>query len=104
MSMQLPQTLMNFQKMPQFLNNQNQLAICAASRVSFLTGLRPDKTKVWDLKTKMRDVNPNILTLPEHFKNNGYQTIGVGKIYDPRAVDSGRDRRSWSVPFITQNQ
>ncbi len=27
-----------------FLNNQNQLAICAASRVSFLTGLRPDKT------------------------------------------------------------
>jgi len=87
-----------------FLNNQNQLAICAASRVSFLTGLRPDKTKVWDLKTKMRDVNPNILTLPEHFKNNGYQTIGVGKIYDPRAVDSGRDRKSWSIPFITQNQ
>ena len=87
-----------------FLNNHTQLAICAASRVSFLTGLRPDKTKVWDLKTKMRDVNPEVLTLPEHFKNNGYQTIGVGKIYDPRAVDSGRDRRSWSVPFITQNQ
>ena len=87
-----------------FLNNQNQLAICAASRVSFLTGLRPDKTKVWDLKTKMRDVNPEVLTLPEHFKNNGYQTIGVGKIYDPRAVDGGRDRRSWSVPFVTQNQ
>ena len=87
-----------------FLNNQNQLAICAASRVSFLTGLRPDKTKVWDLKTKMRDVNPEVLTLPEHFKNNGYQTIGIGKIYDPRAVDGGRDRRSWSVPFVTQNQ
>ena len=87
-----------------FLNNHTQLAICAASRVSFLTGLRPDKTKVWDLKTKMRDVNPEVLTLPEHFKNNGYQTIGVGKIYDPRAVDSGRDRRSWSTPFITQNQ
>ena len=87
-----------------FLNNQNQLAICAASRVSFLTGLRPDKTKVWDLKTKMRDVNPDVLTLPEHFKNNGYQTIGIGKIYDPRAVHGGRDRRSWSVPFITQNQ
>ena len=87
-----------------FLNNHNQLAICAASRVSFLTGLRPDNTKVWDLKTKMRDVNPDVLTLPEHFKNNGYETIGIGKIYDPRAVDSGRDRRSWSVPFITQNQ
>ena len=55
-----------------FLNNHTQLAICAASRVSFLTGLRPDKTKVWDLKTKMRDVNPDVLTLPEHFKNNGF--------------------------------
>ena len=87
-----------------FLNNQNQLAICAASRVSFLTGLRPDKTRVWDLKTKMRDMNPDVLTLPEHFKNNGYKTIGVGKIYDPRAVDTGRDRRSWSQPFITQNK
>ena len=85
-----------------FLNNQNQLAICAASRVSF-TGLRPDKTKVWDLKTKMRDVNPDVLTLPEHFKNNGYQTIGVGKIYDPRAVDGGRDKDLGRSLFYTKS-
>ena len=32
--------------------------------------LRPDLTEVWDLETQMRDRNPNILTLPQHFKNN----------------------------------
>ena len=60
-----------------FLNNQTQLAICAASRVSFLTGLRPDKTRVWDLKTKMRDMNPDVLTLPEHFKIMAIKQLGL---------------------------
>ena len=83
-----------------FLNNHTQQAICGPSRASLMTGRRPDFTKVRDLKTRMRDVNPDILTIPEHFKNNGYQTIGVGKIYDPRCVDNDRDQPSWSVPFI----
>jgi arylsulfatase A-like enzyme len=61
--------------------------------------MRPDYTGVWDLKTKMRDVNPNILAMPEYFKNNGYQTIAVGKIYDPRCVDKQYDKPSWSIPY-----
>ena len=85
-----------------FLNNHTQQAICAPARVSFLTGMRPDYTQVWDLKTQMRDVRPNILTIPQHFKNNGYQTIGLGKIFDPRSVDKGKDTPSWSVPFIKE--
>ena len=87
-----------------FLNNHTQQAICGPSRASLMTGRRPDFTKVRDLKTRMRDVNPDILTIPEHFKNNGYQTIGVGKIYDPRCVDNDRDQPSWSVPFIKEHQ
>ncbi|MGK0447395.1 MAG: arylsulfatase A-like enzyme, partial [Polaribacter sp.] len=71
-----------------FLNNHTQQAICGPSRASLLTGKRPDYTKVWDLKTKMRDVNPTILTIPQYFKQSGYKTIGVGKIYDPRCVDN----------------
>jgi len=43
-----------------FLNNHCQQAVCAPSRASLLTGLRPDKTKVWDLKTIMRDHVPNV--------------------------------------------
>ena len=85
-----------------FLNNHTQQAVCGPSRASLLSGKRPDYTKVWDLKTKMRDKNPDILTIPQYFKQNGYETIGVGKIYDPRCVDSDRDKPSWSVPHIKE--
>tara|TARA_B110000914_G_scaffold54816_1_gene47473 strand:+ start:1690 stop:4548 length:2859 start_codon:yes stop_codon:yes gene_type:complete len=87
-----------------FLNNHTQQAVCGPSRASLLTGKRPDYTKVWDLKTKMRDMNPDILTIPQYFKQNGYETIGVGKIYDPRCVDNDRDKPSWSVPFIKERE
>ena len=85
-----------------FLNNHTQQAVCGPSRASLLTGKRPDYTKVRDLKTKMRDINPNILTIPQYFKENGYITAGVGKIYDPRCVDEYRDQPSWSLPFIKE--
>ena len=87
-----------------FLNNHCQWAVCGPSRASLMTGKRPDATKVRDLKTRMRDVNPDILALPEYFKQNGYTTVGVGKIYDPRCVDKYRDEPSWSEPFITEGK
>jgi iduronate 2-sulfatase len=37
-----------------------------------MTGLRPDVTKVWDLETHFRVAQPNCITLPQHFKANGY--------------------------------
>ena len=64
-----------------FLNNHTQQAVCGPSRASLMTGLRPDKTRVWDLKTRMRDMNPDILTIPQYFKQNGYQTIGLSLIH-----------------------
>jgi iduronate 2-sulfatase len=84
-----------------FLNNQCQQAVCGPSRASLMTGMRPDSTKVYDLKTKMRDMNPDLVSLPEYFKNNGYETTGMGKIYDPRCVDGRKfnDKPSWSIPF-----
>jgi len=85
-----------------FLNGHCQQAVCGPSRASLLTGLRPDTTEVWDLKTRMRDIIPDILTLPQHFKNNRYRVEGMGKIFDGRCCDGwgSQDRRSWSVPFI----
>ncbi len=64
-----------------FLNAHCQQAICTASRVSFLTGLRPDTTRNWSLESKFRDIMPNVVTLPQHFSDNGYKTYGVGKIF-----------------------
>ena len=85
-----------------FLNAECQQAVCGPSRASLLTCRRPDYTKVWDLKTKMRDINPDILALPQHFKNSGYEAVGLGKIFDPRCVDNGNDmdKPSWSRPYV----
>jgi arylsulfatase A-like enzyme/GH35 family endo-1,4-beta-xylanase len=87
-----------------FLNAHTQQAICSPSRISLLTGLRPDKTQVYDLKTRMRDKLPNVVTLPQHFKQMGYTTAGVGKIFDPRGVDKQSDGVSWSLPYKREHQ
>ena len=44
-----------------FMSNYVQQAVCGPTRASLMTGKRPDYTKIWDLKTKMRDINPDIL-------------------------------------------
>ena len=82
-----------------FLSNYCQQAISGPTRTSLMTGKRPDYTKVWDLKTKMRDVNPDIISIPQYFASQGYQSAGIGKIYDPRCVDNDNDKPSWSVPY-----
>lgn len=82
-----------------FLNNHCQQAVCAPSRASLLTGKRPDYTQIWDLKTLIRDRRPDVVTLPQYFTQNGYVTVGIGKIFDYRSVDKGADSISWSVPY-----
>lgn len=82
-----------------FLKSYAQQAVCAPSRASLLTGQRPDVTKIWDLKTLIREVNPGIVTLPEFFKQNGYATVGIGKVFDARSVDEQSDAQSWSVAY-----
>ncbi|MFZ4455940.1 MAG: sulfatase [Bacteroidales bacterium] len=82
-----------------FLSNYCQQAVSGPTRASIMTGMRPDYTGVWDLKTKMRDVNPDILSLPQYLITQGYSTQGIGKIYDQRCVDKKMDAPSWSVPY-----
>ena len=79
-----------------FNNNHCQYAVCGPSRASLLSGQRPDQTQILDLKTKIRAKRPNVTTLPQHFRQSGYVTYGVGKIYDPRSVDKKLDKPSWT--------
>lgn len=74
-----------------------QQAVCSPSRSSLMTGLRPDSTKVWDLETHFRTAVPNVVTLGQHFKNNGYFVQGFGKIYH----GGFDDEPTWSVPWKT---
>ena len=75
-----------------------QQAVCAPSRISLMTGKRPNSTKVWDLQTHFRTTIPNVITLPQHFKNNGYHAQSIGKIYHDGT--KAQDALSWSVPEI----
>lgn len=84
-----------------FHNAYAQWPVCGPSRASLMTALRPESTGVMDLKTNMRAKDPNVLALPQYFKQQGYATTGVGKIYDPRCVDDRKlqDAPSWSIPY-----
>ncbi|MGL4555107.1 MAG: sulfatase [Gemmataceae bacterium] len=72
-----------------------QQAVCSPSRSSLLTGRRPDTTKVYDLVTHFRTALPDVVTLPQHFKDAGYHVRGVGKIYHGGYDDAP----SWSAPW-----
>jgi arylsulfatase A-like enzyme len=74
-----------------------QQAVCGPSRTSLITGMRPDTTKVWDLVTHFRKAQPDVVTLQQNFKNNGYFVQGMGKIFHGNLDD----KPSWSVPWQT---
>lgn len=83
-----------------FNGNYCQQAVCGPTRASILTGKRPDYTKIWNLTTQMRDMNPDIVTLPQYLISQGYETSGIGKIYHPSSALNGVDPVSWSIPYL----
>jgi iduronate 2-sulfatase len=87
-----------------FNKNYCQQAICGPTRASIMTGTRPDVTQVWNLTTQMRDVNPNVVTLPQYLISQGYETSGIGKIYHPSSAIGGVDPVSWSIPYLKSKE
>jgi len=76
-----------------------QQAVCGPSRTAVMTGKRPDATRVWDLDTHFRIAMPDVVTVSQHFKMNGYHAAGLSKIYH-RGLEDGR---SWSEPHWYPN-
>jgi len=84
-----------------FSNAHCQIPWCSPSRSSLLTGLRPDSVKVFDLDTHFRQTVPDVVTLPQHFKNNGYHSARIGKIFhynNPSGIGTNGldDSLSWN--------
>ena len=75
-------------------------AVCSPSRNALLTGLRPQSLGIYELSTNFRKGVPDAVTLPQHFKANGYRAEGLGKIFH---VGHGNvnDEASWSVPHFS---
>jgi iduronate 2-sulfatase len=66
-----------------------------------LTGLRPDTLGVWDLPTHFRQKRPDVITLPQLFKQNGYHAQNIGKIFHNGRQDAYKgDAVSWSEPAV----
>ena len=82
-----------------FLNAFVQQPVCNPSRSSFLTGLRPDTTQVWNFINHIRQtpVGQTWVTLPEYFKLNGYFTTGAGKSFHDNLPPNYDGNRSWSM-------
>ncbi|MBY0505361.1 MAG: sulfatase [Bryobacteraceae bacterium] len=71
-----------------------QFASASQSRSSYLTGRRPDTTRIFDSQTHFRKHLPDVVTLPQCFKQAGYVTTSFGRTYH-----SGlNDVPSWSIP------
>ncbi|WP_242121688.1 sulfatase [Aestuariivivens sediminicola] len=70
------------------------IPVCGASRASLLSGVRPNRYRFEDAHISQDKDLPGVVSLPMHFKNNGYYTISLGKVYHKNPDGVG----SWSIP------
>jgi iduronate 2-sulfatase len=81
----------------QFTRAYCQQAVCNPSRSSMLTGRRPDTLRIWNNSVHFRELNPDVETIPQWFKEHGYDTRCVGKIFHNWHTKQHGDRQSWST-------
>ena len=79
-----------------------QYPVCNPSRSSFMTSLYPDQTGVLSNAGHIRAKNPNVVTMPQMFRNHGYATARIGKIFHygvPQQIgtDGADDLASWDM-------
>ena len=76
-----------------------QQALCSPSRISLLSGRHPWTTRIYEIGPTLRSTMPDIVTLPQLFKDRGWHSRSMGKIYHI-GID---DPASWSMPsFVTK--
>src|SRR5438552_12502664 len=86
-----------------------QYPLCNPSRTSLLTGRHPTTTGVRDNTLYFRDAHPDWVTLPQHFKANGYATLRAGKIFhggidDPESWTEGAEAKKKDAAKVDPKQ
>ncbi|MGB0580020.1 MAG: sulfatase-like hydrolase/transferase, partial [Limisphaerales bacterium] len=81
-----------------FANAHCVAPVCNPSRVATLTGLRPGTTGVYENNHVMRRKVPDVVTLPQHFRANGYRVVGGGKVLHD-VPPHAHDPLSWDDYF-----
>lgn len=86
-----------------FTSAHCQAPLCGPSRASLMTGLRPSTTGIYGMidDNKIKSDNPateDIIFLPEFFKNHGYHTMGIGKLFHHHAPDGLFDESGGRYP------
>ncbi len=72
-------------------------AVCGPSRYNLMLGSRSTSTGLYNFGRDFRNVYPDAVPLPQYFKQHGYTSRSIGKVYH---VGHGMydDDASWSVP------
>ena len=86
-----------------FTSAHCQAPLCGPSRASLMTGLRPSTTGIYGMidDNKIKSDNPateDVIFLPEYFKNHGYYTMGIGKLFHEHAPDGLLDESGGRYP------
>ena len=69
------------QKSVVFKNAHCQYPLCGPSRASFMTGMYTNQTKITNNNVLIRTTVPEVVTLGQRFRQQGYQSVRVGKIF-----------------------
>jgi arylsulfatase A-like enzyme len=86
-----------------FTNAHCQAPLCGPSRASLMTGLRPSTTGIYGMIDDNKIKSDNLITkdivfLPEYFKNHGYHTMGIGKLFHHHAPENLFDESGGRSP------
>jgi len=94
-----------------FLRSYCQVPVCGASRASLLTGVRPTRNRFISYNVWAEKDLPGALSLPKHFKNNGYHTISNGKVFhhandckDSWSENPWRPKGAWRNYLLEENK
>ena len=74
-------------------------SVCMASRYNLMLGSRSSSTGFYSFGTQFREIYPDAVTMPQHFRNSGYVAHSMGKVFHIGHGNTNDDE-SWSAPHL----